>query len=101
MSIGDNKMRIKKLLANKNVKVRDLLLISDKNEAKHDVADMLDDIILESNKFKGLLIISENNDGEMSIWETGFDVRDLAYIAELIRAKSMADGSPDLEDEGW
>jgi hypothetical protein len=94
-------MKMKKVLQKKMVKVSDLIRISDSNEAKHDVADMLDDIILESNKFKGLLIISENNDGEMNIWETGFDVRDLAYIAELIRAKSMADGSPDLEDEGW
>jgi hypothetical protein len=100
MSIGDNEMKIKKLLKNKNVKVKDLLLISDKNEAKHDIADTLGEIISESNKFKGLLVVAENKDGEMSIWEVGFDVRDLAYIAELIRDKAMIDGDIDTEDDG-
>jgi hypothetical protein len=95
-------MRLRKLPCRKMVTVGDLLLTSDRNEAKHSVMEAVDNVTKDIRRITSIFIVAEVDGEELMTHSAGFSGMEIVYIADLMKMNAMRDqqiSSSEYDDE--
>jgi hypothetical protein len=81
------------------VTISDLLYTSDKNESIADIVDVLEDAESVSHKFRKILIVAEDENDNLVMWQAGLNSRDVIYIAEVMKHRAVEDEIYDTDED--